>query len=334
MVAPGRRRPASSLHAVTEPPAPTIGLDVGGTKVLGVAIDADGSVVAEHREVTPLGGEAVLAAMAATVALLRAAVPGVAAVGAGMPGLVDRQGVLRVAPNLPGVFDLPVAALLGDLVRLPVRVDNDATCALWGEHEVGAACGGDDVVLVTLGTGIGGGILADGRLLRGANGFAGELGHMVVEAGGVACPCGGQGCWERYASGTGLGRMGRAAAARPGGTRLVALAGGVPDAVTGEHVTAAAGEGDPTAVAVMEELAEWFALGLANIAAVLDVDTCVVGGGLVESGPTLFDPVRAAVDRRLLGAGHRPPVAIVPAALGEHAGAIGAAHLARQVLPR
>jgi glucokinase len=317
---------------VTTAPAPhTIGLDVGGTKVLGVALDGDGAVVAEHRERTPSGGDAVLGAMVATVERLRARVPGVVAAGAGVPGLVDRGGVLRFAPNLPGVVDLPVAAVLAERTGLPVRVDNDATCALWGEHEAGAARGGDDVVLVTLGTGIGGGILADGELLRGANGFAGELGHMVVDAGGIECPCGRRGCWERYASGTGLGRMGRAAAAGPDGGRLRALAGGA-EGVRGEHVTAAAAEGDVAALAVLEQLAAWFALGLANLAAVLDVDTCVVGGGLVEAGATLLDPVRAAVDAQLVGAGHRPKMAIVPAALGEHAGAIGAAHLAREVL--
>ncbi len=318
---------------MTTTPAPTIGIDVGGTKVLGVAVDATGEVVAEHREVTPQGGEAVLAAMVATVERLRAAVPGVAALGAGMPGLVDRAGVLRVAPNLPGVFDLPVASLLEAATGLPVRADNDATCALWGEHELGAARGADDALLLTLGTGIGGGILVDGQLARGANGFAGELGHMVVVAGGIPCPCGRQGCWERYASGTGLARLGREAAGRPDGARLRALAGGAAELVRGEHVTAAAEAGDPAARAVVAEFAGWFALGMANLVAILDVDTCLLGGGLVEAGATLLEPVRAEVARRIIGAGHRPPVAVLPAVLGEHAGAVGAAHLAREVLP-
>lgn len=312
--------------------APTIGLDVGGTKVLGVAVDGDGSVVAEHREPTPRGGDAVLAAMAETVRRLREAVPGVVAIGAGVPGLVDRGGNLRFAPNLPGVVELPVAARLGEQTGLPVRVDNDATCALWGEHEAGVAQGADDVLLVTLGTGIGGGLLLDGRLARGTNGFGGEFGHMVVAAGGIACPCGRRGCWERYASGSGLGRMGREAADAGTGWRLVDLAGGDAGDVKGEHVTAAAAEGDAGALAVVEGFAGWFALGLANLVAIVDVATCVVGGGLVEAGDTLLGPIREAVAGSLLGGDHRPAVEIVAASLGEHAGAVGAAHLAREAL--
>lgn len=312
---------------------PTIGLDVGGTKVLGVVIDAAGAVVAEHREPTPKGGEAVMDAMVETVHRLRHAVDGVAAVGAGVPGLVDRSGTLRFAPNLPGVVELAVAERLSSATGLPIRVDNDATCALWGEHEAGVARGLDDVLLVTLGTGIGGGLLVDGRLVRGVNGFAGEPGHMVVDADGIACPCGRRGCWERYASGSALGRLGREAADAGTAWRLVHLAGGDPGDVRGEHVTAAAAEGDAGGLAVMAEFARWFALGLANLVALADVGTCVIGGGLVEAGDTVLEPVRRAVSDNVLGGSHRPPVTVVAAALGEHAGAIGAAHLARQAQP-
>ena len=317
---------------VAAPPAPTIGIDVGGTKVLGVAIDATGTIVAEHREPTPRGGDAVVATMVAVAHRLRAQVPGVVALGAGVPGLVDRSGTLRVAPNLPGVVELPVAARLLAETGLPTRVDNDATCALWGEHRAGVARRARDALLVTLGTGIGGGLLLDGRLVRGANGFAGEFGHMVVDAGGIACPCGRRGCWERYASGSGLGRMGREAADAGDGWRLVDLAGGDAGDVRGEHVTAAAAEGDPGGLAVVEQFAGWFALGLANLVAMVDVRTCVVGGGLVEAGDTLLGPIRAAVEGSLVAAGHRPPVDVLAASLGEHAGAVGAGHLAREAL--
>ncbi len=309
--------------------ATTIGLDVGGTKVLGVGLDAGGAVVAEHREPTPRGGAAVIEAMVETVRRLREVVPEVAAIGAGVPGLVDRDGRLRFAPNLPGVVELPVRTLLEEATGLPVRVDNDATCALWGEHEAGVAQGCDDALLVTLGTGIGGGLLLDGQLVRGANGFAGEFGHMVVSADGIACPCGRRGCWERYASGSALGRLGREAADAGTGWRLVELAGGDAGEVRGEHVTEAAADGDPGALEVMESFARWFALGLSNLVAVADVRTCVIGGGLVEAGDTLLDPIRVAVARSLVGGDHRPPVDVVAAGLGEHAGAIGAAHLAR-----
>jgi glucokinase len=230
-----------------------------------------------------------------------------------VPGLVDRDAVLRFAPNLPGIVELPVGALLADATGLPVRVDNDNTCALWGEHLLGAARDATDVVLVGLGTGIGGGLLVDGRLARGAHGFAGEIGHMVVARGGIPCVCGHNGCWERYASGSALGRMARDA--------------GIGE--RGEDVTTAAIAGDAAALAVFDEFADWFAVGLVNLVHVLDVSRCVIAGGLVEAGEVLIEAVRRAFTARVVAPEHRPPVEIVAAQLGERAGAIGAALLAR-----
>lgn len=274
---------------------------------------------------TPLGEAAVLDALAAAVEALGPP----SAVGVGLPGLVDIDGVLRFAPNLAGVVDLDVrGALSGRFPGVPVRVDNDATCAGWAEGQVGAARGADHSILVTLGTGIGGGVIAAGRVLRGAHGFAGEVGHMVVDPDGPPCPCGQRGCWERFASGSGLGRLAReAATARPFGP-MVDLAGGDPDDVRGEHVTQAAAQGDPDALAVMDAFARWVALGLANLANVFDPELFVLGGGLVEAGDILLGPVREAFAGLVLAGAHRPAVAIEAAALGEHAGAIGAALLA------
>jgi glucokinase len=246
-----------------------------------------------------------------------------------MMGLIDRAGTMRFAPNLPGVVELPMAPLLTASVGLPVVVDNDATCALRGEHALGAARGATDAILVTLGTGIGAGILVGGEVLRGANGFAGEAGHMVVDRGGVACPCGRRGCWERYASGAGLGRFGREAAEAGRASRLVALAGGDPLTVRGEHVTVAAAEGDPVALELVGEFADWAALGLVNLVQLLDVALVVLGGGLAESADVVLDPIRRAFEARQVAPTHRPPVTIVTAELGERAGAIGAALLAR-----
>lgn len=309
----------------------TLGVDVGGTKVLGVAIDDAGSVVGEHRVPTPRGSDALVDDLLDVVAVLRASVPDARAIGVGLPGLVDRRGVLRFAPNLPNVVELPVGELARAATGLPVAVDNDATCATWAEQQAGAARGANDALLVTLGTGIGGGLVLDGRLIRGANGFAGEIGHMVVDADGIACVCGRRGCWERYASGTGLGRMAREAAEAGRGRRMVELAGGQPDLVRGEHATAAALEGDAEALAVIDRFAGWFAIGLANLVHVLDVQTCVVGGGLVGAGDVVLGPIRRAFLGKVVAPEHRPPVTIVPAQLGERAGAIGAALLARAV---
>jgi glucokinase len=303
---------------------PTIGVDVGGTKVLGVVVDRSGEILAEHRAPTPAGGEAIVDAMVRVIGVLRA-VHEPEAVGAGVPGLVSRDAVLRFAPNLPGVTELPVGALLAEATQLPVSVENDNTCALWGEHLLGAARDVADVVLIGLGTGIGGGLLLDGRLVRGAHGFAGEIGHMVVARGGVPCVCGRNGCWERYASGSALGRFGR----ESGSARVVELAGGSVDNVRGEHVAAAAREGDAGALAVIDLFADWFAVGLVNLVHTLDVARCVIAGGVVEVGDLLIDAIRRAFAARLVAPEHRPAVEIVPAHLGERAAAVGAALLAR-----
>ncbi|MDQ4068586.1 MAG: ROK family protein [Actinomycetota bacterium] len=284
-----------------------------------------GTVVEEQRVPTPAGEAAVLDALAVVADSVRG--EGMAGVGVGVPGLVDREGVLRFAPNLPGVRDLAIKAELEARLGVEVRVDNDATCAAWGESQVGAARGYDDVLLATLGTGIGGGIVAGGRLVRGAHGFGGEIGHMVVDPDGPECPCGQRGCWERFASGGGLGRLGQQVALEGRARAVLALAGGDPAAVKGEHVTAAAAGGDAEAQAVLGEFAWWVALGLANLANVLDPQAFVLGGGLVEVGDLLLAPLREAFAALLTGAAHRPEVVIVPAALGEHAGAIGAACL-------
>lgn len=312
--------------------AAAIGIDVGGTKILGLMIEGPGEVVAELRRPTPSRAGALMEALVGMVTSLRDVVGAEreVVVGVGVPGLVDREGTLRFAPNLPGIEELAVARLGMEATGLDWRVDNDATAALWAEHRLGAARGADDALLVTLGTGIGGGLLAEGRLVRGAHGFAGEVGHMVVDAGGLPCPCGRRGCWERYASGSGLGRLGREAAEAGRGRRLAALAGGDPLDVRGEHVSAAAAEGDSEAAAVVGVFADWFAIGLANLVHLLDVERCVVGGGLVASGETLLEPVRRSFTERVVAPDHRPMIEIVAAELGPRAGAVGAALLAGQ----
>lgn len=306
-----------------------VGIDVGGTKCLGVAI-VDGAVVAEDRVATPRdGGEAVLETLAVlATALAAASRSALEAVGVGVPGLADPDGVLRLAPNLRGGAGLAVRAGLASRLGVPVEVDNDATCAAWGEHERGAARGYDEVVLVTLGTGIGGGIVAGGRIHRGANRFAGEVGHMVVDPTGPPCPCGQRGCWERFASGSGLGTLAREAAMAGRAARIVDLAGGEPENVRGEHVTRALGEGDAEAQQVIADFAWWVALGLSNLAGIFDPQAFVIGGGLIESGEALLGPIRMAFAAQLPGHDLRRPIAVLPAALGLSAGAIGAAYLA------
>lgn len=302
---------------------PAVGVDIGGTKILAL-VEADPAAV--HRVPTPgHPGELLAAVRAAVDALVGGDLPG--ALGVGFPGLVDASGTVRFSAHLPGLVGTPLATELAATYGDPVWVGNDATAAAWAELCRGAGRGASDLVMVTLGTGIGGGIVAGGRLVEGARRFAGEWGHMVVDPHGPPCPCGQRGCWERFASGDGLGRLAREAAQAGRVPALVARAGGDPEAVRGEHVTAAAAAGDPGAREVLAELAWWLALGLANLANALDPEVMVVGGGLVAAGEVLFGPLREAFSQ-LVEAGAQREVRIVPAALGPSAGAVGAALLA------
>lgn len=328
----------------TSPPArrTVIGVDLGGTKILGHAID----LADPHRRLglarvpTPRGADAIVAAIVEVVHRLGVELAGapdgpraVDAVGVGAAGLVDLDGVLRFAPNLPTVSDVDLAGRLREALGIPVVVGNDATCAAAAEHRIGGAKGARDVVVITLGTGIGAGLVVAGDLQLGSGGFAGEPGHMVVDPDGPPCPCGRRGCWERLASGTGLGRLARDAAAAGQADRVVELAGGDPEAVRGEHVTRAALAGDADAVEVLARFAWWVGLGLANLVNILDPELILVSGGLVTAGDLLLEPVRRAYQGLVLAAVHRPPVRIEAAQLGPEAGAVGAALLAGDLIP-
>jgi glucokinase len=336
----------------------SFGIDIGGTKVLGIALSPLDVIVAEARVPTPAApahpdpsaaadtGVEVAYAIADVVAQLDAAVGVPAglvvtgeargadgdapAIGVGAPGMLDREGRLRFAPNLPHAHGVNWRVLIGE--RLPGRrivVENDANLAVLAEHRLGAARGYRHVVMVTLGTGIGGGLIVDGRVQVGGHGFAGEIGHMVVDPAGPPCPCGRRGCWERFASGGGLGLMAREAALAGRLPEVVALAGGDPEGVRGEDVTAAALAGDSDARRVIEQVGWWVGFGLANLACVLDPECFVLGGGLVGAGDLLLDSARSAFDELIEGGATRPPTAIVTAAFGERSGAVGAALAAR-----
>ena len=241
----------------------SVGIDVGGTKCLGVALDANGDIVAEERRPTPRG-DGSIPRLIDTLAELADSLGPYDELGVGVPGLVTRSGVLRAAPNLDGVADVDIAGLLGAEVGHRVRVDNDATCAAVAEWMFGSAQGVTDMVLVTLGTGIGGGLVLSGHLQRGRNGFAGEYGHMVVDPDGPPCPCGRRGCWERYASGSGLARLAREAAVGRRVSRVLELAGGDPEAVRGEMVQQAAREGDDDSLTRKPCEARWSSKPLAK----------------------------------------------------------------------
>jgi glucokinase len=298
------------------------GVDVGGTKCLGVVVEHD-EVVADVRLPTPSGHAAIADAIAEVASQLAP----YDSLGVGVPGLVTRAGVLRAAPNLSAVAEFDVAGMVAARVGGDVAVDNDATCATVAEWRLGAGRGSDHVVLVTLGTGIGGGIVASGRLLRGHNGFAGEFGHLVVDPTGPPCVCGRRGCWERYASGAGLARLARDVAEVGQARRVLELAGGDPERVRGEHVQQAAREGDPEALGVVDAFGRWVALGLVNLTNALDPERFVLGGGLAAGADLYLEPIERWFGHLLYSPDLRPHPHVAFARFGEHAGAVGAALL-------
>jgi glucokinase len=312
--------------------APTIGIDLGGTHLRIGAVDAAGSILVEHRADAPHQLDALVAALRDGIAAVRATNP--TAVGIGAAGMIDGNGVVHYAPNLPMFVEVPLRALVQAEVDLPVVVDNDANVAAWGEVCHGALRGHQHALLVTLGTGVGGGIIADGRVLRGAHGFAAEIGHWQIDPAGPQCACGETGHWEAEASGTALGRLGRARAASGRAPNVLARAGGQVDAITGVHVGDSAQAGERDGVAILEELAEIVAIGMAGLTNILDPAVIVVSGGLVELGDVLLEPVRRAFAGRIEGPSHRPPVPIIAGELGDAAGVVGAAALAREVVAR
>jgi glucokinase len=234
------------------------------------------------------------------------------------------------APNLAW-RDEPVKKLLEERIGRPVTVENDANAAAWAETRLGAGRGHENVVLITVGTGIGAGIVFDGRLYRGGFGSAGEPGHYRVVPDGRLCGCGNRGCWEQYTSGSALVAEAREFARRSpeAATRLLQLAGGTAEGIDGPAVTEAAREGDPGAVRCFEIVGSWLGAGLADLSAILDPSCFVIGGGVSEAGELLLRPARTAYEQGLSGHSHRPYADVRLAELGPDAGLIGAAELAR-----
>lgn len=310
-----------------------LGIDVGGTKINAFRVARDGEILA--RAQVPSPGEDQEATLAAIIGQARELMtPEVLAAGIGSAGLVDyAAGVLRFAPNLPW-REMPIAARVSEALGVPCQLDNDANVAAYGEFRFGAGRGYRHMLLVALGTGIGGGIISEGRLFRGAHGFAADFGHIVVEPGGPLCGCGNRGCWEQVAAGRAIDRGGRAAAAAHPDSLLAELADGDPAAVVGSMVTEAAHRGDEHAVAVLSEVGRRLGEGIAGLVNTLDPQIVIVGGGAILAGDLLLEPARVAFHDTVEAPEHRPRVPIVAAQLGNDAGAVGAATLALEELGR
>jgi glucokinase len=309
----------------------TVGVDVGGTKVAAGVVDESGAVLARAKRPTPSTSPPDIADAIVSVVTGLADMHPVDAVGIGAAGFVsaDRSTVL-FAPNLAWRRE-PLRDAVAGRLGLPVVVENDANAAAWAEYRFGAGRGEGYLVAVTVGTGIGGGIVLDGALYRGRFGIGAEVGHVRVVPDGRRCGCGNRGCWERYCSGPALVREAQELASVSATTvpRLMQLVGGDVRRIDGPAVTRAAREGDPGAAECFAVIGAWLGQGLADLAAVLDPAVFVVGGGVAEAGEFLLGPARDRFAGALTARGHRPMAEIRLAALGADAGLVGAADLAR-----
>jgi glucokinase len=303
----------------------SIGVDVGGTKVLGGVVDKNGIVLAHARRDTPRQGGTSLTQAIADVALELMRDFEVESVGISAAGFVssDRKTMLAT-PNIAGWNGVNLDQELGALIGLPLVIENDANAAAWGEARFGAGVNEEHLMMLTIGTGIGGGVVVNGALYRGAFGIA-------VVPDGHLCGCGARGCFEQYASGNALLRHAREAInASPEVARnLLALGDGTGAGLTGKHITDAARQGDAVALAAFNTTAQWLGAGIASLSVVLDPACVVIGGGVIEAGEILLAPTRAAVERNMPFAGKHPSPRIIAAELGNEAGLVGAADLAR-----
>ncbi len=310
-----------------------LGIDIGGTNIKAALVSSEGAVV-DFRSM-PWSGRAAGDAVDVVSTLtqnLTSANEGheIVACGVGSAGLVDTAaGVVRLSPNLPEWRDVELRRMVAEALGLPTIIGNDANAAAYGEFAAGAARGATNAVVLTLGTGIGGGLILEGKLYRGG-GFAGEVGHMTVDRDGDPCPCGSAGCLERLANAEAVVRNVRRLV--EGGRKSVLVTTGAAEALTAKKVGEAAAAGDAVAAEALEETGRALGAGLANLVLILDPDVIVIGGGVAAAGEPLLAPTRAEMAQRCYGSSVSLP-RVVPAELGNTAGVVGAALLARDEFP-
>ncbi|MDJ0313268.1 ROK family glucokinase [Arthrobacter sp. H35-D1] len=308
-----------------------LGIDIGGTKVAAGVVDGHGAILEVIRRATPGRDARAVENVIAELVRELGERHEIASVGIGAAGWMDLTGARVVfSPHLAW-RDEPLQDNLEEMLQRPVLVTNDADAAAWAESRFGAGRGHDRLIMLTLGTGIGGALVIDGRVERGSFGMAGEFGHQIIMPGGHRCECGNRGCWEQYASGNALGREGRELAKKhsPMAAGLLAAVNGKPKDITGSVVTELALQGEATARELVTEVGDWLGLGIANLAAALDPALFIIGGGLSAAGELMLDPARRAYSRNLTGRGYRQEAVITVAQLGPMAGLIGAGDLSR-----
>jgi glucokinase len=310
----------------------TIGIDVGGTKVLGGVVDSDGKILATARKDTPQQGGKALTQVIAETALELMSQHEVTSVGVSAAGFVsaDRTTILAT-PNIADWNGVNLVQELTALIGLPIVIENDANAAAWGEAKFGAGRNQQHMMMLTVGTGIGGGIVVDGKLHRGAFGIAAEIGHMRVVPEGHLCGCGARGCFEQYASGNALIRHAREAiSASPDMARnLLSRGDGTVAGLTGVAITEAARDGDTVALAAFNTTGQWLGAGIASLSVLLNPSYVVIGGGVIDAGEILLKPTREALERTMPFAGKHPFPTLIAAELGNDAGLVGVSDLAR-----
>jgi glucokinase len=311
-----------------------IGIDLGGTKISTALVNGDGKIIAQdYRETQAIAGPQVVVGRAldsAREVMAQAEVEQsqVAAVGIGAPGSVDiKTGVVVAPPNLPGWDRVPLRQLVEDGLGIKAFLENDANAAALGEHRLGAGRGTEHMIYVTVSTGIGGGLILDGRLYHGVSGMAGEIGHITVMPYGPLCGCGNRGCLEALASGTAIAREARERVVRGVPTLMADLAEGDLERITAKLVAEAARQGDVEAQEIIDQAMRYLGVGMANLANLFNPQLIVIGGGLTNIGELLFGPVRRVVDQRAFRA-QSQALRIVRAELGDDVGVLGAAAVA------
>jgi glucokinase len=314
-------------------PGPVVAVDLGGTKIVAALVSSRGEI--EFKEYLPtLAGEGVevvisriFAAIDRVLSTSGVKPAQLAGIGIAAAGVLDLdRGVVSVSPNLPGWHDIPLREMVREKLGRSIFLINDTSAAAWGEHCYGRGRGVDNLIFLAIGTGIGGGIIIDGRLYHGVNGSAGEIGHMTIDVNGPQCSCGNIGCLEMLASGTAIAKEAMARIAQGAKSSLAGLA---PEGITAERVSVAAQRGDPLALEVISRAGGYLGVGMVNLVNLFNPELIVVGGGVAGMGDMLLNPARQVVKERAFELPARG-VRIVPSPLGNDAGVLGAAALVLQ----
>lgn len=310
----------------------TVGIDIGGTKVLGGVVDETGVLIRRARRDTPAEGGVALTQAIADVALELMKDSKIDSVGVSVAAFIsaDRKTILAT-PNIKDWNGVNLDYELTSRIGLPVVIENDANSAAWGEFKFGAGRGKENILMLTVGTGIGGGIVVNNNLLRGSFGIAAEIGHLRIVPNGLLCGCGAYGCFEQYGSGTALLRHAREVIKlHPDrASNILNRGDGSIEGVNGSAITAAAGDGDELALSIFEITGDYIGAGIASLAVILDPEAVVIGGGVIDAGNILLNPIRTGMEKYMPFAGKHPHPQIVAAQLGNEAGLVGVADLAR-----